>query len=49
MYSQNETLNLLRHTVEQFAKKEIAPIAAEIDIKNEFPSICGKRWANWDY
>lgn len=37
MYSQNETLNLLRHTVEQFAKKEIAPIAAEIDKKNEFP------------
>jgi isovaleryl-CoA dehydrogenase len=37
MYLQNETLDLLRHTVEQFAKKEIAPIAAEIDKNNEFP------------
>ena len=38
MYSQNETLNLLRHTIEQFAKKEISPLAAEIDKKNEFPA-----------
>ncbi|MDQ5884046.1 MAG: isovaleryl-CoA dehydrogenase [Pseudomonadota bacterium] len=43
MYSQNETLNLLRHTVEQFAKKEIAPLAAEIDKQNEFPNHLWKK------
>lgn len=43
MYSQNETLNLLRHTVEQFSKKEIAPLAAEIDKKNEFPNHLWKK------
>jgi isovaleryl-CoA dehydrogenase len=37
MYQENETLDLLRHTVEQFARKEIAPLAAEIDKNNEFP------------
>lgn len=43
MYQQNETLDLLRHTVEQFAKKEIAPLAAEIDKKNEFPNHLWKK------
>src|SRR6218665_4208891 len=32
-----ETINALRDTVEQFAKKEIAPRAADIDRNNEFP------------
>jgi isovaleryl-CoA dehydrogenase len=43
MYQQNETLDLLRHTVEQFAKKEIAPLAAEIDKNNEFPNQLWKK------
>ncbi|MGH8493555.1 MAG: isovaleryl-CoA dehydrogenase [Moraxellaceae bacterium] len=33
-----ETINALRDTVEQFAKKEIAPRAADIDRNNEFPN-----------
>ncbi len=32
-----ETINALRDTVEAFAKKEIAPRAADIDRSNEFP------------
>jgi isovaleryl-CoA dehydrogenase len=32
-----ETLDALRDTVSRFAKKEIAPRAAEIDRRNEFP------------
>ena len=32
-----ETMNLLRDTVQQFARDEIAPLAAEIDANNEFP------------
>jgi len=38
MYIQDETLSLLRETVAQFAQKEIAPLAAEIDASNSFPS-----------
>ena len=33
-----ETHDLLRDTVYQFARREIAPIAAQIDIDNTFPS-----------
>jgi isovaleryl-CoA dehydrogenase len=33
-----ETVELLRDTVREFAKREIAPRAAEIDRKNEFPA-----------
>ncbi len=33
----NETSNLLRETVAQFARQEIAPIADEIDLSNRFP------------
>ncbi len=33
-----ETINALRDTVEQFAKKEIAPRAGDIDRNNEFPN-----------
>lgn len=32
-----ETLDLLKHNVYQFATREIAPIAAQIDIDNAFP------------
>ncbi len=32
-----ETANMLRRTVSEFAKNEIAPIAEEIDHNNEFP------------
>jgi len=32
-----ETINALRDTVEQFARKEIAPRAADIDRDNQFP------------
>ncbi|MCS5553849.1 MAG: acyl-CoA dehydrogenase family protein, partial [SAR324 cluster bacterium] len=33
----NEEIDLLRETVRQFAEKNIAPIADEIDRNNEFP------------
>src|SRR5574342_95485 len=33
-----DTVELLRDSVREFAKKEIAPRAAEIDRKNEFPA-----------
>lgn len=33
----DETLNMLRSTVRQFAENEIAPRATEIDASNEFP------------
>ncbi|MDQ2069479.1 isovaleryl-CoA dehydrogenase [Natronospira bacteriovora] len=33
----NEELDMLRESVERFAQSEIAPIAAEVDEKNEFP------------
>lgn len=36
-FGHDETLNLLRDSVRQFAAKEIAPRAAEVDEKNEFP------------
>ncbi len=36
-FGHGETLNLLRDSVRQFAAKEIAPRAAEVDENNEFP------------
>jgi len=36
-FGHGETLNLLRDTVRQFAAAEVAPLAAEVDAKNEFP------------
>jgi isovaleryl-CoA dehydrogenase len=33
-----ETIDMLRDSVTQFAKKEIAPLAEKIDIENTFPS-----------
>ncbi|MCB1764096.1 MAG: acyl-CoA dehydrogenase family protein, partial [Gammaproteobacteria bacterium] len=32
-----ETIDMLRDTVQDFATAEIVPLAAEIDLKNEFP------------
>lgn len=34
----NDTATLIRHTVNQFAQKEIAPIAHKIDESNQFPN-----------
>jgi isovaleryl-CoA dehydrogenase len=36
-YDLGDTLNMLRDTVRQFAERELAPIAAEIDVQNAFP------------
>ena len=38
-----ETYDLLRDSVYQFAQREIAPIASEIDHKNEFPNHLWKK------
>src|SRR5690554_2601836 len=37
-FALGEELDLLRHSVRQFAEKEIAPRAAAIDQENQFPS-----------
>lgn len=37
MFLQDETLKLLQHSVHQFAQKEIAPLAHDIDTNNQFP------------
>ncbi len=37
-YDLGETADMLRETVKSFCDKEIAPIAAEVDEKNEFPN-----------
>lgn len=39
----NETSKLIRQTVQQFAQKEILPIAQEIDNKNTFPNALWKK------
>jgi isovaleryl-CoA dehydrogenase len=36
-FGHGETMNLLRDSVRQFARAEIAPLAAEVDASNEFP------------
>ncbi len=36
-FEHGETINMLRASVREFARKEIAPRAADIDRKNEFP------------
>jgi isovaleryl-CoA dehydrogenase len=36
-FDHGETIDMLRDSVREFARKEIAPRAAEIDRKNEFP------------
>jgi isovaleryl-CoA dehydrogenase len=40
-----EDIDSLREMVRRFAEDRIAPIAAEIDRSDEFPRICGRRWA----
>jgi len=37
-YQLGETLDMLRDSVYQFARHEIAPLAAQIDIDNQFPN-----------
>lgn len=37
-FNLGETANILRSAVESFAQKELAPIAADIDHKNQFPA-----------
>jgi len=37
-FNLGETAEMIRDSVRQFAAKEIAPIAAEVDEKNEFPN-----------
>lgn len=41
-----ETIEMLRHSTRQFANKEIAPRAAEIDVNNVFPSDLWKKLGN---
>jgi isovaleryl-CoA dehydrogenase len=41
-----ETINALRDTVEQFARKEIAPRAADIDRENLFPADLWRKLGN---
>ncbi len=41
-----ETYDLLRDSVHQFAQREIAPIAADIDARNEFPNHLWKKLGN---
>jgi isovaleryl-CoA dehydrogenase len=45
-----ESIELLRETVRQFAQREIAPIAAEIDANNTFPAaLWPKAGLAWNY
>lgn len=42
-FTLNETLNLIRATVQQFAAQEIAPLAQQIDETNNFPHFLWKK------
>ncbi|MGH8687958.1 MAG: isovaleryl-CoA dehydrogenase [Burkholderiales bacterium] len=42
-FAHGETIDMLRATVQDFARKEIAPRAAEIDRANEFPADLWKK------
>jgi isovaleryl-CoA dehydrogenase len=42
-FAHGETIDMLRHTVRDFAAREIAPRAAEIDRTNEFPADLWKK------
>ncbi|HXV73136.1 MAG TPA: acyl-CoA dehydrogenase family protein, partial [Sphingomonadales bacterium] len=42
-FGTDETIDMLRDSVRNFSKREIAPIAAEVDEKNEFPKPMWKR------
>jgi isovaleryl-CoA dehydrogenase len=45
-FSHSEDINMLRDMVQEFAKKEIEPIAAEVDKTNEFPNALWKRFGD---
>ena len=42
-YPTDDTIKMLRDSVRQFAQKEIAPLAAEIDKNNQFPNHLWKK------
>ncbi|MEE8294199.1 MAG: acyl-CoA dehydrogenase family protein, partial [Sphingomonadales bacterium] len=42
-FGHDEMIDMLRSSVQSFSKKEIAPIAAKIDEKNEFPNHMWKK------
>ena len=42
-FSHGETIELLRDTVQQFAKSEIAPLAEKTDQDNSFPNELWKK------
>ncbi|HWE53185.1 MAG TPA: isovaleryl-CoA dehydrogenase [Bryobacteraceae bacterium] len=46
MFPLNETATMIRAAVREFASKEIAPVAAEIDRTNAFPAGLWKRLGN---
>ena len=45
-FNHSEEINMLRDVVQDFAKKEILPIAAEVDEKNEFPNELWKKFGD---
>ncbi len=45
-FNLGESIDILRHQVRQFASKEIAPIAAEVDQSNEFPNALWRRFGD---
>lgn len=45
-FDHGETLDMLRDSVQQFAQKEIAPIAADVDKQNAFPNPLWKRFGD---
>lgn len=47
-YQLGDTYNMLRDSVYQFARAEIAPLAAQIDETNTFPNHLWKNLVRWD-
>lgn len=45
-FGHDETIDMLRDSVRSFSQKEIAPIAAETDEKNEFPNHMWKKFGD---
>ena len=45
-FALGDTIDMLRQSVRSFAQKEIAPRAAEIDHKNEFPNELWRKFGN---
>ena len=52
-FNLGKDINLLKESIEDFCKGEIAPLADEIDKKNDFPSHLwkknGRPWFTWYY